>query len=300
MIIVHPNQKIVTVHKAPADKYHIYGTMNKAVTFRNFSGLTLNEIKAYTYLCLNQDGYSMALSTEDMANQLGSSTQCMRTAVKGLVKKGYLVQLHGNIYDFVEDPLGVAQEAEIGANRNNDVKTHKEVMVNNRETNVYREENEGEIIKEEYIESTTNYIGEDNLSNQEVDEKEWDEIFRRIKVGRYSHTMKRLREAAGSELDVRVVRKIVNDKWSAFENKMFEEERYRLITLVNLLKANYVKYKHAIAAQDAEYQRAVEESRKQPKINYDLLCASRRTEPEGLGDISALLDEMFEDYNDAV
>ena len=150
MTVTYPNQKIITVHKAPANKDHIYGTMNKAVTFRNFSGLSLNEIKAYTYLCLNQDGYSMALSTEDMANQLGSSTQCMRTAVNGLKKKGYLVRNHGNYYDFVEDPLGVAQEAEIETNRNNDVKTHKKVMVNNRKTNVYREENEGEIIKEEY------------------------------------------------------------------------------------------------------------------------------------------------------
>ena len=105
--------------------------------------------------------------------------------------------------------------------------------------------------------------------------------------------MKRLENAVGSELDARVVGKIVNDNWSAFENKMFEKEGYRLKTLVNLLEANYTKYKYAIAAQDAEYRRAIEESRKQPRINYDLLCASRPTEPEGIGDISALLDEMF-------
>ena len=300
MMIVHANQKIVTVHKAPTNKDHIYGTMNKAVTFRNFSGLTLNEIKAYTYLCLNQDGYCMALSPEDMANKLGSSTQCMQTAVRGLVTKGYLVKNHGKYYDFVEDPLGVAQEAEIESNRKNDVNTHKKVMVNNRDTNVYHEENRGEIIKEEYSKNTINYTDDDDLSNPKVNSKEWEELFGRIKVQCYPHTLKRLENVVGTELDARVVGKIVNDKWSAFENKMFEQEGYRLNTLVNLLEANYTKYKYAIAAQDAEYRRAIEESRNQPRIDYDLLCASRRKEHEGLDDISALLDEMFEDYDDAV
>ena len=301
MIIAHPNQKIVTVHKAPADKNNIYGVMNKLVTFRNVCGLTGNEIKAYVYLSLNQDGYSMALSTEDMATQMGSSPQCMRTAIKGLIKKGYLVKKKGNFYDFVEDPLDATQEAKNQTDCNDDVKTHKNVTVTDRKTNGYHDENKGEIIKEEYSESTVNYnTGEGNLSKPKADSKEWDEIFGRIKVRYYPHTMKRLQEAAGSELDARVVRKIVNDKWSAFENKMFEKEGYRLNTLANLLKENYSKYKYVLAAQDAEYKRAIEKWRNQPRIDYDMLCWRAPKKPEGLDDISAFLEECWGNADDTV
>ena len=166
-------------------------------------------------------------------------------------------------------------------------------MLSNGKTSGYQVESEGEIIKKEYKKSTTNYIVDGNLSNPKVSSKEWDVIFGRIKIPCYSHTMKRLENAVGTELDARIVGKIVNDNWSAFENKMFEKEGYRLNTLANLLEKYYVKYKYAIAAQDGEYKREMEERRNQPRINYDNLCASRRKEPTGLGDISAMLDEFF-------
>ena len=300
MMIVHANQKIVTVHKAPTNKEHIYGTMNKAVTFRNFSGLTLNEIKAYTYLCLNQDGYCMALSPEDMANKLGSSTQCMQTAVRGLVTKGYLVKNHGKYYDFVEDPLGVSQEAEIESNRKNDVNTHKKVMVNNRETNVYLEENRGEIIQEEYSENTLDYNGIDHLSEEKVYNDEWDEIFGRIRVTRYNHTLKKLENAVEAELDAKIVEEILNDKWSVFEKGMSETEGYRLNTLQYMLEANYLKYKRRIAAQNAERRQLIEEERKNAEFEEGSIYWREPRVPKRKKGGSSLMDSIFEDLDDVI
>lgn len=50
MVAVCPNQKIATVHKAPADSKHIYGVLNKQAAFNAFRNLTLNEARAYLYL----------------------------------------------------------------------------------------------------------------------------------------------------------------------------------------------------------------------------------------------------------
>ena len=296
MIFTYPNQKIVTVHKAPADKDHFYGILNKEALFNACRELTSNELKVFLYAATNQQGYQMALSTTDIAAQVGSTVDGIRTAIRGLVKKGYMEQDHGNYYTFYELPHDEKPNDQNHHDDKNSAIVPEIPMLTNGKTSGYQVESEGEIIKEEYRKSTINYIVEGNLSNS----KEWDEIFGRIRVQCYPHTLKRLENVVGTELDARVVGKIVNDKWSAFENKMFEQEGYRLNTLVNLLEANYTKYKYAIAAQDAEYRRAIEESRNQPRIDYDLLCASRRKEHEGLDDISALLDEMFEDYDDAV
>ena len=299
-MIVYPNQKIVTVHKAPADKDHFYGILNKEALFNACRELTSNELKVFLYAAANQSGYQMALSTTAIAAQVGSTVDGIRTAIRGLVKKGYMVQDHGNYYTFYELPHDEKPNDQNHHDDKNSAIVPEIPMLTNGKTSGYQVESEGEIIKEEYRKSTTNYIVEGNLSKSKEDSDNWDEIFGRIRIKRYDHTMRRLGNAVGTELDARVVGKIVNDHWSAFENKMFEQEGYRLNTLVNLLEANYTKYKYAIAAQDAEYKRAIEESRNQPRINYDLLCASRRKEHEGLDDISALLDEMFEDYDDAV
>ena len=52
-------------------------------------------------------------------------------------------------------------------------------------------------------------------------------------------------------------------------------------------------------AQDAEYKRAIEDLHNQPKIDYEALSwrSNRKTEEI---DIAKLLDEIFEDLDDAV
>ena len=101
---IHPNQKLVTIHKAPTDKDHVYGVLNKDAMYEACNNLSHNELKLFLYLSSNQDDYYTALSAGDIANKVGAGVDSIRTSVKGLSSKGYLVKKHGNSFDFYEAP----------------------------------------------------------------------------------------------------------------------------------------------------------------------------------------------------
>jgi hypothetical protein len=125
----------------------------------------------------------------------------------------------------------------------------------------------------------------------------WDEIFKMIKVNRYPHSMRQLQKAAGMELDANVIRRIVRQNWSSFEKKMNEQEGYRFKTLLNLTRSQYSKWKNIITNENTEYQRTLKEWQSKPRIDYENIY-QQEPEQDGLGDISALLDEMFGDFDD--
>ena len=93
-----------------------------------------------------------------------------------------------------------------------------------------------------------------------------------------------------------VIRRIISQNWPAFENGLEKNEGYRLNTLVNLIGSQYTKWENAIRVEDAEYLREREEAKRKPRINYDKIYR-KEPEQEGLGDISALVDEMFADVD---
>lgn len=104
-IYVYPNQRIVTLRKAQADSNHVYGLFNKEALFAACRLLTGNELKVFLYLNSNKDGYHWALSPEDIAEKVGSTTDGIRTAIRGLIKKGYMVKRGKNTYDVYEAVL---------------------------------------------------------------------------------------------------------------------------------------------------------------------------------------------------
>lgn len=293
MVLVYPNQKIVQVHKAPANKDHLYGVLNKQAAMAAFRNLSHNELKTFMYLSLNQPEYEMALSTADIAAQVGTTVDGVRVAVRGLIKKGYLVNDHGNYYDFYEIPQGVIEKDAVKDVEESSAQIVEKVQDTAGKSIGCKASSEGEIIKENYMKSTLQY--KEVLSKEEW--VVWDEIFQRIRVKRYPHSMKRLKDAAGTEPDVHVIRRIVSQNWRAFEKGMEEQEGYRFNTLINLTSNQYTKWKNLITGEDAERRYAMEEARSRPKINYDNIYR-KEPEQEGLGDISDLLDEMFGDFDD--
>lgn len=293
MIIAYPNQKIAKIHKAPTDSKHIYGVLNKEAAFAALQNLTHNETRAFMYLSLNQPNYTMALSTSDMARKVGSTEDGMRKAIQGLIQKGYLVQDQGRSYDFYDDPYDVASERpKSDHDESSAILLEKEGLTNGNYSG-YQGENKGEIIHENTLKNTVNYKTHDLKYDLSSD---WKSIFERIKVNCFPHTMDRLKKAAGCEPDWRVIKRIVSENWSAFEKGLGEQEGYRLNTLTNLVGDQYKKWEHVIAMEEAEYLRVMEEARHKPRINYDLIH-HKEPEQEGLGDISALLDEMFSDVS---
>ena len=101
-IRTYPNQKIVTVKKAAADKKHIYAILNKERLFIAMKGLSPNELKTYLYLASNQNDYTFAMSPVEIAESTGSDKRSIQNAINGLIKKGYLCQEKGNKYNFCE------------------------------------------------------------------------------------------------------------------------------------------------------------------------------------------------------
>ena len=287
MNLVYPNQKIVTIHKTPVDAQNIYLRIKKEAMQNASRNLSGEEFRAFMYLASNQDNYEMALSTEDMAAKMGGSIRGMQSAVRKLIKKGYLVQQHKNHYDFYESPNENQEKQDLAQKKES--KPQKNGMIKNQKTSFYQEEKNGEIIN-----NNKNNTKDNNNKDLLVENSgEWKMITQRIKVDFSPRSIAALSQVAGTEVSPRVINWIISYNTKAFENNMEKAEGYRFKTLLNLVRTNYEKMARAIAAEDLEHKLDMERRRTEPRINYDMIHRADPKEPEGLGDISGLLDEFF-------
>ena len=98
-----PNQRVITVNKAPADKQHLYTVINlQALNTACMKLQSKAGIKLFLYLAKNQNGYKFALSSADFMEWSGVKIGAYNTAFKELVDNGYLSSIGGNYYIFNE------------------------------------------------------------------------------------------------------------------------------------------------------------------------------------------------------
>ncbi len=102
MSITVPNQRTVRVHRerAAADFLGIKNENWKAAA-RNLSP---HALLLYLYLASNADNYTFALSPAAITADIGMPRSTYHDQFKVLVNKGYLVNTHGNTFDFFEKP----------------------------------------------------------------------------------------------------------------------------------------------------------------------------------------------------
>lgn len=290
MNVVYPNQKIVEVNKAPADSTHYYGVVNKEAAQRAARELTQNEMRIYLCLTLNQPNFQMVLSTSYVAQKYGGSVDGLQTAIRGLVKKGYLVKKKGNYFNFYDDPNMANQIGEAFIQKNNQGDAEK-VNDESMENYGYNPgESSVEIIKKDYIENTEEYM-EDLL---ESFSEEWDSVFEKIQVKRYPHSMKQLMEVVGYVPDVCVIKRIVDEHWSSFERKFDQLGGYRFKMLINLVEKEYEKWKNALASEETNRQIVVKRERNEPVMDFGGVYQSRNKR-RALVEIEDILDDMFDD-----
>lgn len=290
MNVVYPNQKIVEVNKAPADSTHYYGVVNKEAAQRAARELTQNEMRIYLCLTLNQPNFQMVLSTSYVAQKYGGSVDGLQTAIRGLVKKGYLVKKKGNYFNFYDDPNMANQIGEAFIQKNNQGDAEK-VNDESMENYGYNPgESSVEIIKKDYIENTEEYM-EDLL---ESFSEEWDSVFEKIQIKRYPHSMKQLMEVVGYVPDVCVIKRIVDEHWSSFERKFDQHGGYRFKMLLNLVEKEYEKWKNALASEETNRQIVVKRERNEPVMDFGGVCQSRNKR-RALVEIEDILDDMFDD-----
>ena len=96
------NQRTVRVHRerASADFLGIKNENWKAAA----RDLKPHALLLYLYFAANADNYEFALSPAAITAEIGMPRSTYHDQFKVLVNKGYLVNTHGNTYDFFEKP----------------------------------------------------------------------------------------------------------------------------------------------------------------------------------------------------
>ena len=100
-----PNQREITVAKAPTDKAHLYTANNLAALDEAARRLqSKGGFKLYMYLAKNQDKYNFNLSSNDFMLWSGLGYTAYDTAFKELEAEGYLCLKEGTktIYTFFD------------------------------------------------------------------------------------------------------------------------------------------------------------------------------------------------------
>ena len=98
-----PNQRIITVKKAPADKEHLYSSINLQAMEKACNTLQSKAgIKLWLYLGKNRPNFNLALSREDFMSFAGCAETAYKNAVKELIQTGYLKHDGGNYFTFYE------------------------------------------------------------------------------------------------------------------------------------------------------------------------------------------------------
>lgn len=98
-----PNQRVITVNKAIADKQHLYTVINLQALNKACNTLQSKAgVKLFLYLAKNQDKYTFALSSADFMEWTGVKIGAYNSAFKELVENGYLCSIGGNRYSFFE------------------------------------------------------------------------------------------------------------------------------------------------------------------------------------------------------
>ena len=97
-----PNQKVVCVCKAKADKDNYYATINLNALFTASKDLQAGAFKLWIYFAKNQNNFTFALSSKEVEENFGIKIKQYNNAVEELLNKGYLVCEKGNMYKFYE------------------------------------------------------------------------------------------------------------------------------------------------------------------------------------------------------
>ena len=106
IILSSPNQKIVVTKKTLSDADHTYSRANIEATLLAASVLSDNAFKLYVRMNLHQNDFTYALSPVAIEAAIGMSEGKYRSAVKELIRKGYLVLSPEmkNLFVFYEHP----------------------------------------------------------------------------------------------------------------------------------------------------------------------------------------------------
>jgi len=104
------NQKIIIIHKDKVKANFMQLELSKM--YAASCDLNESQFKLFLYLCGNADNFHLELSQVRFSDCMGIKRTAYYTAVETLIRKGYLVLKHGNVYDFYTTPQEVVEVKE--------------------------------------------------------------------------------------------------------------------------------------------------------------------------------------------
>ena len=102
-----PNQRMVKVHRERATA-NFLGIKNENWQAAS-RDLGAHGLQLYLYLASNADNYTLALSPVAVRQAIGLKRSTYHDKFHELEEKGYLVNTHGNTFEFYEVPQAAAQ-----------------------------------------------------------------------------------------------------------------------------------------------------------------------------------------------
>ena len=102
-----PNQRMVKVHRERATA-NFLGIKNENWQAAS-RDLGAHGLQLYLYLASNADNYTLALSPAAVRQAIGLKRSTYHDKFHELEEKGYLVNTHGNTFEFYEVPQAAAQ-----------------------------------------------------------------------------------------------------------------------------------------------------------------------------------------------
>lgn len=106
-----PNQRMVKVHRERATA-NFLGIKNENWQAAS-RDLGAHGLQLYLYLASNADNYTLALSPAAVRQAIGLKRSTYHDKFHELEDKGYLVNSHGNTYEFYEVPQAAAQTQKV-------------------------------------------------------------------------------------------------------------------------------------------------------------------------------------------
>ena len=106
-----PNQRMVKVHRERATA-NFLGIKNENWQAAS-RDLGAHGLQLYLYLASNADNYTLALSPAAVRQAIGLKRSTYHDKFHELEDKGYLVNTHGNTFEFYEVPQAAAQTQKV-------------------------------------------------------------------------------------------------------------------------------------------------------------------------------------------
>lgn len=166
----YPNQKVITINKAKADRENTYATINKECLMKAITELTHNELKIYLYLASNQNGFQLALSSADIADKTNASKRKIQESINSLIEKGYLVETGSNSYDFIEDTMYKKYTGDVHEKDTGICTKSTQECVQKVHSNVYKKDTE--ILHYNTLYNTSSIIQAEDKKEEDLEKEE--------------------------------------------------------------------------------------------------------------------------------